>query len=116
MATKLIRKKKKYLVNVKKVKGHEKYFYFMSIIPQLMRDKNQREGEKQRGISNAKDGEWNRSHARRRRGLMYHTTAVQFIVTPHPANQHQQSPSIFPSKVCSVTLTSKTHLFMSQFC
>lgn len=35
MAAKLIRKKK-YLVNVKKVKGHEKYFYFMSIIPQLM--------------------------------------------------------------------------------
>lgn len=30
MATKLVRKKKKYLVNVKKVKGHEKYFYFMS--------------------------------------------------------------------------------------
>lgn len=101
MAVKLVRKKK-HLVNVNKVKVYEKYFYFMSVIPQLTRDKNER-GEKQRGISNAKDDELNRSHTRKRRGLMYHTTPILFIMTPHLQINTNRTYHSFPSRVCSAS-------------
>lgn len=101
----------------KRLKGMRSTF-ILWVIPQLMRDKNQREGEKQWGISNAKDGEWNRSRARRRRGLMYHTTAIQFTVTStlqiNTHRAHQSSPQECAALLSPLKLTSSCHSSVSK--